>query len=559
MECMTSTITVTLPSFVAVTLTPEPGFNMAGASEVLGSFSTAVKPKTLRVPLTTRMTVRELAKGAMMRYMLSLRRTAKETDDVVRQLCRRGISVTDVYILLPSDAACSAEPEECVTCSGGGADVSPVRTVELFSDDCVVQVVQVMKETVYMRFRVASSPPSKQSATLPKQTVAVAGAPCTEGERAPGPAALTFALAEKESNASVAAPPADVAVDGAACDGPGVFSRDETIRNMAAPLSVSHTVSQPAQESSSTPVITRQHSERVAHVESSGEDNGSEGEEEEDKGKAEEQNIALSIATLREREAQRIRWGPEAHKHFAANYVSSPEKIMTGRFKCSRRQPPAVQLHLSNVTFSASSPDSPYGTQSPRSLRDSGGATESSSGGESPPRSGTQKVDGDNEERSHYQHEGQESSQPPYKNHRSDTCCYPPSSTTTTTAEALAVSSTTQPSCIQATAAPPLSKDENMHLMMEDARAQCPSRSPNEHRQDALLCSVVTPAATHARADTTPSAPDTVAKPVVEVVARQLSFEEDSEFAPKRSPVFMNGLATFPPPGVLRVIQGGRQ
>ncbi|CBZ28862.1 hypothetical protein, unknown function [Leishmania mexicana MHOM/GT/2001/U1103] len=555
MTSLAGTITVTVPSFVTVTLTPAPDINVRGASTIPGSPSAEVRSKTLRVPITALMTVRELAKGAMMRYILSLRRTAKETDGVVRQLCRTGIAVTDVYLLVSSDAARSTTLEEDETGNGGRTGEPPVHMIELLSDDCVVQVVQVMRETVYMRFRAADGALAKKRASSSVRAAAAIEAQRIEEDRIREVDALTAAKVEETSNSiSIAAPPAVVSVGDAACDGPALPSRGRTIKNAAASGCVSDAVSDTAQGSSSTPVAARQCGEKTAHnVDSTGADSSSEEEEKETW-----QDIARSIATLREREAQRIRWGPDAHKHFAANYVSSPEKIMVGRFKCVRRPPPVVWLHPTQNSSSASSKGSVSEVPSPRSSGDSGGTTETG-GGRLPPRPVIAQ-EGSHEEHFRYQrHEHRQSPQNPIKHHRCDPYCYPSceSSSTKRTHEVLTSSAATESQGLQATAAPSAHAVEEIHVATEGTTAEPQPVSPSRERQDTLLCSAATPVDAAARFGTSPWASSTVAKQVVAVVARQLSFDEGGDTAPKHSPAVGDYSAATPPlRGEGRVVQG---
>ncbi|KAG5496638.1 hypothetical protein JIQ42_03469 [Leishmania sp. Namibia] len=551
MAALSETISVIVPSFATVTLMPVPGLSAEGAFESPESPSAALRCKTLRVPITSAMTVRELAKGAMMRYMLSLRRAAKAQDDVVRHLCRTGIAVTDVYLLLSSDAARPTVVAADERGNGGGTGEPPVHKIELLSDDCVVQVVQVMKETVHMRFCAANAAAAKKSATSSKRAAAAAGAQSTDEDRSTEADVLTATRGEETSNSmSINAPPAAVAVGGAAFEGPGVSCRDGAVENAVASTSVAGA----AQESSSTPVVARQHSETTAHNTDGTEDSSWEEEEKENE---EQQNISLSIATLREREAQRIRWGPEAHKHFAANYVSSPEKIMVGRFKCGRRPPPVVQLHSTQASSSASSMGSIGDIQSPRSLKDSIGVAETGHGGLSPRPVGAPKTDSDEEPHGHQRYEEQRLPQPPRKRHHGDDRFFSRSTSSSIerTSEVLISSATTEPRRFRVATAPAVSTGVKVCAAAEEVTTGRQSVSPNRKGQGALLCSAVTPVDVAVRAGTPPSAPSTVAKPVVAVVARQLSFEEDGDIALKRTRAVLDPSAAPPVCSVYRVIR----
>ncbi|CAJ1007247.1 hypothetical protein Q4I28_002561 [Leishmania naiffi] len=546
---MAATIPVSAPSFVTVTLTPAPGIHIGGASGAPESSSAAVKPKTLRVPVTASTTVRELAKGAVMRYLLSLRRTAKETDGVLRHLCHAGIAVTDVYLLLSSDASRTTTLKGEEAGSSDGGDALPVHMVELLYDDCVVQVVQVMKETVHMCFRAANAAAAKKRTTSSEQVVAAAGVQSADEDRTTTVDALTAARAEKSNSTSIVALPVAVAASGATRDGPDVLYRDGAIKNAVSSACVSDAVSGTAQASSSTPVVVRQRSKKTAHrVDSAEEESRSEEEEEEEKEKEKEewQNIALSIATLRERESQRIRWGPDAHKHFAANYVSSPEKIMIGRFKCGRRRPPVVQLHPTPNSSLTSSQGSVSNMRSPRSLRDSKNATETCSGSLSPRPVGAQETDTEEDQHWHQRHEHRHSPQHPRNK----------SSSINPTPEVLISTATTEPQCSQVTATPSALTVKKMYSAAEEATVEGRSLSLNSNRQESLLYSAATPVGTAARTGTSPLLSSTVAKPVVAVVARQLSYEEDGTTALKHCSAVTKHSEATPVCRVQREIQG---
>ncbi|KAG5497947.1 hypothetical protein GH5_02741 [Leishmania sp. Ghana 2012 LV757] len=550
MTALSETISVIVPSFATVTLVPAPGLSAEGAFESPESPSAALGCKTLRVPITSAMTVRELAKGAMMRYMLSLRRAAKAQDDVVRHLCRTGIAVTDVYLLLSSDAARPTVVAADERGNGGGTGEPPVRKIELLSDDCVVQVVQVMKETVHMRFCAANAAAATKSATSSKRAAAAAGAQSIDDDRTTEADVLTATRGEETSNSmSINAPPAAVAVGGAAFEGPGVSCREGAVENAVASTSVAGA----AQESSRTPVVARQHSETAAHNTDGTEDSSWEEEKETE----EQQNISLSIATLREREAQRIRWGPEAHKHFAANYVSSPEKIMVGRFKCGRRPPPVVRLHSTQASSSASSMGSIGDIQSPRSLKDSIGVAETGHGRLSPRPVGATKTGSGEEQHGHQRCEEQRVLQPPRKRHHGDDRFFSRSTSSSIerTSEVLISPATTEPRRFRVATAPAVSTSVKVYAAAEEVTARRQSVSPNRKGQGALLCSAVTPVDVAVRAGTPPLVPSTVAKPVVAVVARQLSFEEDGDIAFKRSRAMLDPSAAPPACSVYRAIR----
>ncbi|GET90787.1 hypothetical protein, unknown function [Leishmania tarentolae] len=554
MTSVADTITVTVPSFATVTLTPAPDIMMRGTFTTPGLRSAELKSKTLRVPITASMTVRELAKGAMMRYILSLRRTAKEVDDVVRELCRSGIAVTDVYLLAPSHAPLPTTLEEEETGNGGRTSEQSAHMIELLSNDCVVQVVQVMKETVHMRFRAANGASVRKGQSSSLQAAVATEAQSTDEDITTEGDSLTTARAEDTSRSiSIVAPPAVATVGGAACSGSSLPSGEATVKNAAALHCAPNTFSDAAQESSSTPVAVRQRSKNSTHnVNSTQESSNSEGEEE----KEAWQNIARSIATLREREAQRIRWGPDAHKHFAANYVSSPEKIMIGRFKCGRCPPPVVQLHPTQPSSSASSQGSISEVSSSRSLGNSRGTTETGDGCLSPRPVIAQESS--KEHLWYHEHEHRESPQPLTKRQRCDTFVHPSSKKTSInrTPEVLASSNATESERLQVTASLAAPISEKVRVATEEATAELqPVSSKNEGQED-HLCSAATPVQVAARSGTSPWAPSTVAKPVVAVVARQLSFDEDVDTSMKRTPAVSNYSANPPVGSFQRVTQG---
>ncbi|KAG5472403.1 hypothetical protein LSCM1_03802 [Leishmania martiniquensis] len=557
MASIPEAITVVVPSFATVTLIPAPGFHLEGAAESSGSPLAAVAPRTLRVPITASMTVRELAKGAMMRYMLSLRRTARGKNGVVRQLCRTGIVVTDVYLLLSGDAERPTVAAAEEAGGGGKTGTPPTHKVELLSDDCVVQVVQVMRETVHMCFRAANAA-AKKSVTSPKQAASTAEAHSTGEDWATKAEALTAARAEDASDSlNIDATTAAVAVGGSSFKGPRVPGRDVAMINALASPCASSTVSDAAPErSNSTPIGARQHSETMVHSVRSTEDSGcDEGEKE----KEEQENIALSIAALREREAQRIRWGPEAHKHFADNYVSSPEKIMVGRFKCGLRPPPAVQLNPTRTSSSASSVGSVSETPSPTASKDSADIAKVDRGCWSPPPVGASKKT-DSDEEQHRQQRCDDQCLPStlLKRHRSDLLLRSrsESSSVERISERLASLITTEPKCAQVVTWPAISTAKAVCSAAEEVTVGRQPIAPNDRRQDDLSCLAVTPVDAAVRAGTPPSDPSTVAKPVVTVVARQLSFDEEGDIAPKHSGVPSDPLATTPMCNMRRVIQG---
>lgn len=398
MSSLASPAGAAIPSFATVTLVFAGDDTLLKAAAISVDVSSAVESKTMRVPVTAHTTIRELAKGAMTRYMLSLRRTAKGTDFVARQLCRTGIVVTDVHLLsshkrnnTPVVGVVDAAPRQ-----------SPSR-IELFAEDCVVQVVQVREEVVYMRFQSAAEH------SIAKKALPLRAAAATE--------TAVQKTAEKEGDkngvgedsASVATPfspshsavaplvanagkwsvmPAEhhgvttgsatddevVSVCGAAEElSEGDISVSEPLPRITAtaPATASHalmgskTATAKAKEAgrlaSVRPDLSRHvllsslpEEEREEHDgdkrEESSSDTGSSSSDRGSDDAEELQNIARSIATLRQDETRRMPWGPDAYKHFASNYVNSPQKIMTGRYNYKRRRqqqqpPPSVKLH----------------------------------------------------------------------------------------------------------------------------------------------------------------------------------------------------------------------
>ncbi|KPI86160.1 hypothetical protein ABL78_4782 [Leptomonas seymouri] len=367
-----STTAVVVPTFATITLT----FSESGKPAELGPASLggsgAIESKTMRVPITPQTTIRELAKGAMARYIFSLRRSAKSSDLVARQLCRTGIVVTDVHLLsVTGTTQLENVPDGSLTTQGNASRLPPCR-IELFSDDCVMQVVQVRNEVVYMRFRAATESSRKiKSAQLEAATAANsskrARKDTTEGDsirmgssqlahsevqQVPSARNGTVMAAENSVASPLTTDDDDVCVNRAAEEA----SKGEISMSMPLPLlgPAAAALNDGANAFETThQALTRPNARRsptspsrTSSEEDDGDDDGTSASSESDDSEEEQQNIARSIATLRQDETRRMPWGPDAYKHFATNYVNSPQKIMTGRYSCFKRQrrPPSVRL-----------------------------------------------------------------------------------------------------------------------------------------------------------------------------------------------------------------------
>ncbi|KAK7201068.1 hypothetical protein NESM_000166800 [Novymonas esmeraldas] len=542
------TAAVATPNFVTVTLSP------VTASAASGELSAAAVSKTLRVPITAATTVRELAKGAMMRYVVSLRRTARESDTAVRAVCRAGIVVTDVYLLLPpvdeDSAAVHADGESCSHGRVMYGRPPPARVVELFSSDCVAHVVQVMKETVYMSFRAADHAAAAANATSASARASVTESVVTAASAMPGgqpetllPRSVMTTAGGEDTSSSLSLgvfPGCSIATAAPVRD--LLFSAPSSTSTAvaAAAATVVKTSCEAGEDSASTPILVRQqHAARSDHsVEGSDDDSTSSSSSSSDVEAVQAlEDIAHSIATLQQREGRRGRWGPDAHKHFAANYVSSPQKIMTGRYLYSGRAapPPAVRLQPLNAVSATLSQGSRSASKSPRPSKEGRGVRRPGNGHTSPPPQETQPM-------SPPLPEHRPPSPPAYKRHRCDSLSRvcgksgDASRGATVTLEDSTAHTAAPTQCfgrrtgtsdgVTGTATPAgageRAVDVRRHSLLDD------------HGGDPLLRSLaVTPATACAAAS--PPVPCTVAKPVIAgPVARQLSFGDDGDVAPKQ-------------------------
>lgn len=359
------------PSFATVTLVfAADSTNTTSSLPPTGAATTvSLEPKTMRVPITPQTTIRELAKGAMARFLCSLRRTAASADVVARQLCRTGIVATDIHLLSPSDSTTAPHAEsanrsttiDSNTERRSGATPQQRCKIELFSDDRVLQVVQVREEIIYMRFKAAAA-----SARAKERQVN------TEAETA----VLEDAMAVGKGTADVSSPaspvlppswnvlPTDQSIT------TGLTTDDDVICDCREELSkgdISMSVPVPQQESTvritsiitkkcatvaverhHTPVLPQRGRSVSPSTATETSSHSSSSDSEDDAEVEARRNIARSIETLRQAETRRMPWGPDAYKHFATNYVNSPQKIMTGRYNYKRQRPaPSVKLHES--------------------------------------------------------------------------------------------------------------------------------------------------------------------------------------------------------------------
>ncbi|KAG5498836.1 hypothetical protein JKF63_03125 [Porcisia hertigi] len=305
------------------------------------------KGSTFRVPISASTTVRRLAKDAMQRLVLSRRSLdgCSKTPAIV---------VTEVFV--------------------GGTGAQP--KAEVFAQDCVMQVVLVKDEIVYMRVKgismsVAlprrSSPPaeSRQSCESPAAGGVIAarsdhGAPLTASTAAPslleeavplrdgamlpttlscpapGTAALVSAAARSleeraavqksrsdDANAAVspigAEPPAPNAESRRLRRGWGPGAYELFPENYVSSPGKRPRAIKPRKKTTTVPADKLRRTEPSTTAAA-----GTRGREE---------VVSLDRQTLQDK---RLGWGPEASKHFPDNYVSSPQKL--ARHQRAQRQ-----------------------------------------------------------------------------------------------------------------------------------------------------------------------------------------------------------------------------
>lgn len=262
------------------------------------------KGSTLRVPISCQTTVRQLAKDAMQRLVLSRRSAGQRPSPA--------IMVTEVFV--------------------GGDGGQPMA--ELFTQDHVTEVVRVREEIVFMRLRAApdgAGRPTRKHAAHTGQTVGGAegaSASAVDPSRGSSPqppppsalqhapaetlAALPQALQRARSATSVVEVPSESDDEPSARKTEKHVATVKRTRDVPPPCTPERPVGSPDGK--------RQRQEEPPEV-PPGED---------------------TISRLREREQARLGWGPEAHRHFAPNYVSSPEKLMRRRFTKKSAAPPAA-------------------------------------------------------------------------------------------------------------------------------------------------------------------------------------------------------------------------
>jgi hypothetical protein len=535
------------PSFATVTLVfAGDGIPAEPRASREANVSAVIEPKTLRVPITPRTTIRELAKGAMARYMVFLRRAAKNSDLVARQLCLDGIVVTDVHLR----SAHHSNDENVLVPPGAdgvrritGRPPAPLR-VELFSDDCVTQVVQVTKEVIYMCFKGAAEHSKKRRA---EQT---SRATSTTTTSKPTSTAAAVKEASLASNVTPQAPPPQTSASGipsgeswiatpsehsVSTTTGGLATDDDVVCvegssgehdkgdiSMSMPLpppmvggaatatrSTATTTSTRETRASTKPAARRSASPSTSTADSdSNSDEGTTSNSSDDE--EELQNIARSIATLRQAETRRMPWGPDAHKHFATNYVNSPQKIMTGRYNYKRQQPPpSVKLHHAQSTRKAPN----AGAEKEKLAKPI--AVEANV--DAAPHKISRVEDVSSCDHSHVS--------------VALTCGTSSTSTTPNTRSRVFPSgpTATAAAAVAGAAADPATMMEQS----EEVAPQPPHKDEGSltqaHQACVTVTSTTTPVSAVVNKEASPEVPRTVAKPVQESVARQLSFEEECE------------------------------
>lgn len=251
--------------------------------------------KTLRVPVDQQMTIRDLAKAAMQRYLLSLHRLGNAEDPLCSAALHRGIAIQEVYV---SPAANTGSR------SGPGGGVNTPAVAYLMPMDYVVSVIALSTEMVVMRYQILSKPQAPTLRGAARQ--------------------LRWGDGEVVRTESVDQQLPTHLPDAAVEEAEGFR---QALNVIPAPHFVELGSSSLGEEGdnradASNPTA----SDSTAELSMSGDE------------KEQQWRIAQSIVSLRAREERRMRWGPEAHHFFAQNYVSSPHKVMAGRFKYSKRR-----------------------------------------------------------------------------------------------------------------------------------------------------------------------------------------------------------------------------
>eukprot|EP00796_Vickermania_ingenoplastis_P005416 gene5416-3902_t len=231
---------------------------------------------TFRVPVSETSTVFDLAKSAMRRLFRSRR--------VRSDLSRSMMAVTGV-------------------CVGGGAQPK----AEIFSSDLVSHVVVLREELIYMK--------------LPFDTDAIAADPApilVETRRALSPCPASHHSSSSEPGCDLPPPAPPQPAPNSVAASPQV--QPDSVASKSPPESENRST-KALQDGgqSARRRLTRSAAKRLAEQEQQSNTPTDE-----------------AIAELRSREQGRLGWGPQAHLSFPANYVSSPEKLLRRR---PRRKP----------------------------------------------------------------------------------------------------------------------------------------------------------------------------------------------------------------------------
>ncbi|CCW61518.1 unnamed protein product [Phytomonas sp. EM1] len=208
---------------------------------------------TFRVPISHETTIRQLAKDSVQRFVLS-RRGSKQTSP---------IRVTEVRV--------------------GGCTPS---CAELFSKDMVTQVVLVKEEVIFMKLQFAAALPAKpepEVASVPKSLPPALPLPLEEGKL------------NDCSRATKLPEPSGLAATH--------FETDKV-----------YSESTQGTQNSLVHVAPSFSSKRRARIE-----------------EETSQDVLEAVRSIQKLERARLGWGPEASKHFPDNYVSSPQKLMRRR------------------------------------------------------------------------------------------------------------------------------------------------------------------------------------------------------------------------------------
>ncbi|EPY17469.1 hypothetical protein STCU_10596 [Strigomonas culicis] len=246
---------------------------------------------TFRVPIAADTTVRQLAKEAMRRFVLSRRHAGGAALP----------AVTQVYV--------------------GGHSTQP--SAELFARDVVTQVMLVKDEVVFMKLRdnggaaAAKEAPStartSPTCSPPAPGRAAAVAPAEEGHERGAPAATRGgALAERGVNE-----------ERAATANAGQSGKENEHRK-------------PAKGKAPPPAKVQQEAKAKQAEERRRKEKKESPYAVVKRERRADAEVEPEVAEIQERERRRMGWSAHLHSDFAANYVSSPDKL----FRARRQQRP---------------------------------------------------------------------------------------------------------------------------------------------------------------------------------------------------------------------------